>query len=156
MNMNAEVTMRPVLAIVVLSVLAGCAPTSHVTTGPAGERTFTPCGHAPRCAVSLEAPGPGGDAVAPLVAGSDAASAHANLLAVLRGQPGYEILEDDGRYVHAQYTTRLMRYGDDVEFLIRDDGTVDVRSASRIGWYDWETNRERIEALRNALATRNE
>lgn len=137
-----------------LCLLAGCAPTSHLLVAEDGSRSFAPCERAPRCAVSLAEPGPGGDTVAPLRAGSDAATAHANLIAVLREQPRCEILEDDGRYVHAEYRTALMRYRDDVEFLIRDDGSVDVRSASRIGWYDWETNRERVEALRAALAAR--
>jgi uncharacterized protein (DUF1499 family) len=143
---------RRLTALLPLCLLAACAPSAHVLVAADGTRSFAPCERAPRCAVSLAEPGPGGDTVAPLVAGTDAESAHAKLLKVLRAQPRCEILEDDGRYVHAEYRTALMRYRDDVEFLVRDDGTVDVRSASRIGWYDWETNRERIEALRAALA----
>ena len=146
--------MRPLLVLLLLAALAACAPSSHLVRTTDGELTFRPCERAPRCAVSLRDPGPGGDAVAPLVAGTDGPTAHARLVSVLQATPGYEILTDDGRYVHAEFTTRLMRYEDDVEFLIRDDGTVDVRSAARIGWYDWETNRKRIDALRAALAER--
>lgn len=144
--------LRRLTALLPLGLLVACAPSSHLLVAADGTRSFAPCERAPRCAVSLEEPGPGGDAVAPLVAGTDAATAHAKLLAVLREQPRCEILADDGRYVHAEYRTALMRYRDDVEFLVRDDGTIDVRSASRIGWYDWEANRGRIEALRTALA----
>ena len=42
-----------------------------------------------------------------------------------------------------------MRYRDDVELLYTPDkNRVDVRSASKIGYYDFGVNRERIEALR--------
>jgi len=142
------------LPLALALLLAGCAPTSHVIEGPDGVLGFAPCERAPRCAVSLTDPGPGGDSVAALVGGTDAEQAHDNLLAVLAGMRGYEILKDDGHYVHAEFTTPLVRYQDDVEFLIRDDGRIDVRSSARIGWYDWETNRKRVEALRAALLER--
>jgi uncharacterized protein (DUF1499 family) len=44
-----------------------------------------------------------------------------------------------------------MRFVDDVELLIGGDA-VQVRSASRLGYSDLGVNRERIEALRQALA----
>ena len=146
--------MTRLLPLAILLLLAGCAPVSHVLEGADGTLSFSPCERAPRCAVSLEDPGPGGDSVTALDGGPSAEQAHDNLLAVLGSMGGYRILSDDGRYVHAEFTTPLVRYKDDVEFLIRYDGTIDVRSAARIGWYDWETNRKRVEALRAALAAR--
>ena len=132
--------------------LSGCAtqPQSHRIVDADGVPSFLPCPTAPRCAVSQA--GAGGDKVPALQSGGDATSAHVRLLAVLAADSRYRILSDDGRYVHAEFTTRRMRYRDDVEFLIRADGRIDVRSSGRIGWYDWETNSNRIEALRAALA----
>lgn len=142
------------LAIVVaLFCAGGCAPSSHLLPPPAqgdGLRQLADCPGAPHCVISRR--DGGGDYVAPLVAGTNAEDAHARLLAVLEQQPRCTVLEDDGRYVHAEFVTTLARFRDDVEFLIRDDGRIDVRSSSRIGWYDWETNRKRIERLRSALA----
>ena len=143
---------RLALACIALFTLGACAATDHRESRGAGGDRFAPCPVAPNCAISQA--DAGGDRVDPLRAGRDARSAHARLLAVLGADSAYRILEDDDRYVHAEYTSARMRYRDDVEFLIRDDGRIDVRSASRIGWYDWGANRRRIETLRDALNAR--
>jgi len=57
--------------------------------------------------------------------------------------------EDDG-YLHATFKSRLFGFVDDLE--CRRDGTMaQVRSASRIGWWDLGANRRRVERLRQAL-----
>lgn len=142
----------PVLALALAfsCLMAGCAPTSHLMPLADGTAHLAPCPAAPHCVTSR----PGTrerDRIDALQAGRDAQEAHARLLAVLAADPAFEVLGDDGRYVHTEYTTGLMRYRDDVEFLIRDDGSIDVRSSARIGWYDWGVNRNRVEALREAL-----
>jgi uncharacterized protein (DUF1499 family) len=148
------VRLHPLLPLLSLLFLGACAPTSHLLTTPDGLTSFEPCGTAPRCAVSLADPGPGGDSVAPLVGGADATEALANLRAVLDDTPGYRVILDDGHYLHAEFTTPRVRYRDDVEFLVRGDGRIDVRSSARIGWYDRETNRRRVERLQSALDAR--
>ena len=54
---------------------------------------------------------------------------------------------DDASYMYATFTTSLMRYVDDVEFLI-EGGIIHVRSASRVGHSDLGANRKRVEAIR--------
>ena len=55
-------------------------------------------------------------------------------------------------YIHAVYTTPIMRYRDDVEFLLRtNENEIAIRSASRVGYSDMGLNRDRIEAIRTAL-----
>ena len=44
-----------------------------------------------------------------------------------------------------------MRFVDDVEFMIGTQA-VEVRSASRLGYKDFDVNRERIERLRQRLS----
>lgn len=64
-----------------------------------------------------------------------------------------EIVSESDDYLHAVYTSRLMRYRDDVEFLLnRRTGRIEVRSASRVGYGDMNVNRDRVERLRRALA----
>ena len=61
----------------------------------------------------------------------------------------------DDNYLHAVATTRIMRFKDDLEFLLdRDAGTIGVRSASRVGYSDLGANRDRVESLRQTLAAR--
>ena len=85
----------------------------------------------------------------------DAGTAWKALESQLAGLPRVEIVTDENGYLYAVFTTRLMRYRDDVEFgLDGEAGAIRVRSASRVGYGDMGVNRERIEAIRAALAER--
>ena len=64
------------------------------------------------------------------------------------------ITERDG-YLHAEYTSRLFRFVDDVEFHAPEsDEVVHLRSASRVGRGDMGANRRRMEQLRERLRAR--
>lgn len=65
------------------------------------------------------------------------------------------IISSELGYVHFEVKSRLVGYIDDVELYFPDnDSIVHVRSASRVGYYDFGVNRERINQLRELLATR--
>jgi len=67
--------------------------------------------------------------------------------------PRVEIAVSSGNYLHAVYTSALMHYRDDVEFLLQADrNEIAVRSASRVGYGDMGVNRNRIEEIRAALS----
>jgi uncharacterized protein (DUF1499 family) len=60
-----------------------------------------------------------------------------------------QLLEDNGNYLRFQFTTGLLRFKDDVEFLFDDtEKKIHFKSQSRIGGYDWGTNRNRMEKIR--------
>lgn len=73
---------------------------------------------------------------------------------IIESQPGTAIVQKDDRYLHATYTTKIMGYVDDVEFLVVDDQqkgdqqSVQVRSASRLGKSDLGANAKRVQQLR--------
>ncbi len=76
----------------------------------------------------------------------------AQLQQVLLGLPEARIVSLEGNYLYAEFTSRLMGFVDDVEFLYdAGAGVTHVRSASRLGYGDLGVNRKRIEALRNRL-----
>ncbi|HBP69913.1 MAG TPA: DUF1499 domain-containing protein, partial [Alcanivorax sp.] len=54
----------------------------------------------------------------------------------------------------ARFTSRILRFVDDVTLYVHDDGLIDVRSASRIGYWDLGANRRRVEDLRERLNAR--
>ena len=57
-------------------------------------------------------------------------------------------------YIHAEFTSRLFRFVDDVEFCFDDDHkTIHLRSASRTGYSDLGVNRKRIERIRQRFVT---
>lgn len=70
---------------------------------------------------------------------------------IVQQTPRARLITDEPGYLRAEYSSRMLRFVDDVELLIGGDA-VQVRSASRLGYSDLGVNRERIEALRQALA----
>ena len=79
----------------------------------------------------------------------------ARLQVLLAARPDVRLVVARGDYIHAEFTTRLMRYSDDVEFWLDPAaGVVQVRSASRLGESDLGANRQRVEAIRAQLAGR--
>jgi uncharacterized protein (DUF1499 family) len=66
---------------------------------------------------------------------------------LLESMPQAKIRTRDERYLHAEFTSRIFRFVDDVEFLL-EEGIIHVRSASRVGRWDLGTNRARVEEIR--------
>lgn len=91
--------------------------------------------------------------IAPLPLAGDGAATMAQLQALVQATSGAQLVTVEPGYLYATFTTPLMKYTDDVEFLLdAAAGVVHVRSASRIGRGDLGVNRKRIEALRAQLA----
>ena len=91
--------------------------------------------------------------VAPLRYDGDAAQARARLLGVLNGMERARIVQSTDDYVHVEFRSAVFGFVDDVEFYFSPPGTLQVRSASRTGYYDFGVNRERVETLRVRFAT---
>jgi uncharacterized protein (DUF1499 family) len=93
--------------------------------------------------------------IAPLALVGSGAETMARLKTVVQAQPGAEVVKAEGDYLYAIFTTRLMKYTDDVEFWFDPaQQVVQVRSASRLGRKDLGANRARVEAVRAALQAR--
>ncbi len=87
--------------------------------------------------------------IAPLAGG---AATFTRLRALLATWPGAVVVTARDDYLHAEFTTSVLKFTDDVEFWLDPAaGVVQVRSASRIGRGDFGANRKRIEALRARL-----
>ena len=90
-------------------------------------------------------------AALPLV--GDGAATLARIQAIVSAMPGAKLVKVQPDYLYATFTTRLMKYTDDVEFWFDPAArVVQVRSASRLGRKDLGVNRARIEAIRARLA----
>lgn len=72
---------------------------------------------------------------------------------VLERMPRTRIVAREPNYLHAEVTSALFRFVDDLELLAEPAaGIVAVRSSSRIGYWDGGVNRARVDALRAALS----
>ena len=71
---------------------------------------------------------------------------------ILVAMDGANIVKQSSNYLYAEFTSSLMGYVDDVEFLYdAANNTTQVRSASRVGYSDMGANRNRVEAIRSQL-----
>ncbi len=118
-----------------------------------GARRLLPCPQSPNCVSSLAADT--GHRVEPLRYKGTRAEAKERVVAVLRSMKRVKIVVDEPAYVQAECTSALVRFIDDVEFLFSEsEHVIHVRSASRVGYYDFGVNRDRIEHIRKELAGR--
>jgi len=75
------------------------------------------------------------------------------LKAVLATLSRSKLVEEDESYLHYEFTSLLLRFVDDVEFLFDDAAkTIHFRSASRTGYSDLGVNRQRMEQVRALVA----
>jgi len=67
-----------------------------------------------------------------------------------------KVTDVQANYIHAEFTSMIFRFVDDVEFYFPTSEAgvvrVDIRSASRIGSSDLGVNRKRMEAIREKIA----
>ena len=106
-----------------------------------------PCPSTPNC-VSSEAGTRADQRVAPFPAPGGARDM-ARLAGVVASWPRTTVVSDDGTYLHAESTSLIMRFVDDVEFRYdAQDRVIHVRSASRLGKSDMGVNGKRVEGLR--------
>lgn len=123
------------------------------TTEPASTPTsLAPCPDSPNC-VSSQAASPD-KRIAPFSSDRPGDEMMSLLRGILESMPGSKLVASTDTYLKAEFTTRWLRYVDDLELLLdRGEGVVHVRSASRVGTWDLGANRRRVETLRRRLAS---
>lgn len=114
------------------------------------QRQLAPCPSSPNC-VSTQATDEG-HAIAPVRYRKSRAEAKEALKDVVRTMPRTKLVEEDESYLHYEFTSLLLRFVDDVEFLFDDESkTIHFRSASRTGYGDLGVNRKRMEEIRSLV-----
>lgn len=148
--MAAEIQALRLSVLMSISLMLGACGLGSAKLRQA-QGPLAPCDGGPHC-VSSQSEDPKRYVEALRYTGSREA-AHQRLVAVLSMDPAFKLIANTPDYLHVEVTTPIMRYVDDVEFLFAPrEARIDVRSSSRIGYYDFQTNRERVEAIRTAFA----
>lgn len=147
--MRIRVVPLPLTAAAAIA-LASCASTpSRAMIDPSSP--ITPCSSSPHCVSSKNAAGSARHVDA-FKFDASTELAHAALLQVLRSHDDARIESDVMPVVHSTFRTAI-GFVDDVTFVFHDDSKlIDVKSRSRIGYYDFGVNRRRVEQLRLQFA----
>ncbi len=105
-----------------------------------------PCPDSPNCVSSLATDD---HRIAPMSYGGDRATARLRLLMALSQLDNAEIVEDTRSFLRVKVTSSILRFIDDVTFFFDDEkALIQMRSASRSGYYDFGANRRRLEGIR--------
>ncbi len=112
------------------------------------------CPSSPNCVCSQDT---GADHyIDPILVSSSLPTAKTKLLSILEESARAKVTVQDGNYIRAEFSSRIFRFVDDVEFLLQEKATdetvIEVRSASRVGYSDFGVNRKRIEKIRDQFA----
>ncbi len=80
-------------------------------------------------------------------------NAQDRLLKILKSIERTNIIVTEKDYIQVEFTSKIFRFVDDVEFYFpstkTEKLTINIRSASRLGHSDLGANRKRIENIRN-------
>ncbi|MCR9231058.1 MAG: DUF1499 domain-containing protein [bacterium] len=138
-----------------IAVWLGIVGVNSLTSPPdnlgVNDGKLSSCPESPNCVCSCDSSKL--HKIAPLEFTDSPTQARERLLSVLAEYPGCQIVTGDENYLRAEFRTSWLRFVDDVEFLIEPgQNVIQVRSASRIGYSDLGTNRERIETIRQKFA----
>ncbi|MFP6763008.1 MAG: DUF1499 domain-containing protein [Planctomycetaceae bacterium] len=118
-----------------------CDPVTHA------DQTLPRCARTPNCVCSEYA-----DAsrfIDPFVCPQNIASAWQSLLEVGLNFPGARLVERGPDRLCFECRTGVFRFVDDLMFrLDQESGLIHVRSASRLGFWDFGKNRRRVEEVR--------
>ena len=69
---------------------------------------------------------------------------------IVENTPRTEIVDFDEDYLHAEVTSRLMKYVDDLEISYSPETSIiDIRSESRVGEGDFGVNKKRVLLISN-------
>jgi uncharacterized protein (DUF1499 family) len=132
-------TLVNTLAVTSLALAANVALASDI---------LPPCPDSPNCVSSLA---DGDHHVAALAGKGSRDASLAALASVLDSLPRVDWQQVGKDRIEATFTSLVFRFVDDVSLVVHEDGRIDVRSASRVGHYDFGANRRRVEMLRDML-----
>ncbi len=131
-------------SILCILVLASGCSTPEIGLG---ENGLHPCPDKPNCVTSLD--GDEAHGVAPILYLTNKKAAREKIKKIVSDMDRTSVITDQSDYLHVVFTSKVMRFKDDLEFWFPEKGNyIHIRSASRLGYSDLGVNRKRIEEIR--------
>ncbi|WP_455379630.1 DUF1499 domain-containing protein [Petrachloros mirabilis] len=115
-------------------------------------RRLPPCPSSPNCVSTQASPTDERHSIAPFRYRQSRVEAKEALKAMIASLSRMKLVEEDEAYLHYEFTSLLLRFVDDVEFVFDEETkTIHFRSASRTGYGDLGVNRRRMEKMRSLV-----
>lgn len=114
------------------------------------KKKLPPCKDTPNCVSSQSTDKP--HYIPPFKISGDPKRAWQELRQLIKSHDRVVVTHETEDSLHAEATTLVMSFVDDIDaFLDAEAGLIHIRSASRVGRYDFGVNRKRIESFRAQL-----
>lgn len=111
-----------------------------------------PCPSSPNCVSTQASPEDVEHYAEPIVYTGDRMKTQLLIESFILNNGNAHLVSSKLGYVHFEVKSPLVGYIDDVEFYLpAADSVVHVRSASRVGYSDFGTNRERVRQIQSLL-----
>lgn len=137
-----------IAAVVMFLKLAADSRKMTVTDGLENDQLRS-CPASPNC-VSSDMPVSDSHYVIPIA--DPGGTVWASLKDKISAMDGVELVHEDSNYLHFTFRSAVLGFIDDVEFYNRPaNQEIAVRSASRVGYSDWNANSKRINRIRETL-----
>ena len=109
---------------------------------------LAPCPESPNCVLSQQSDEK--HRIQPIHYDVTLEVAKESLSQVILSLESARIITQNEVYWHVEFTSRWLRFVDDVEFyFVESEALIHLRSASRLGYKDYGANRKRVENIRN-------
>lgn len=128
-----------------LAVNASCFANNMQTETGLIDNRLRPCPSSPNCVCSEDN---NKSAIKPVVFNMEPETAWTQAGESIR-QIGGEINKRTDTYLHATFTSKIFGFVDDMELRMdMENKIIHLRSASRIGYFDFGVNRKRVDAFK--------
>ncbi|MFO7813182.1 MAG: DUF1499 domain-containing protein [Pelovirga sp.] len=137
------------LLLAVSMCLVSCAGNQPDNLGVTAGK-LSPCPASPNCVCSEDDTAK--HQIDPFILAVPALQAWQAVREQISALPRTRIISVSDHYLHAECRSAVFGFVDDMELHLRpEEGIIAVRSAARLGYYDFGVNRKRIETLRSTL-----
>ncbi|WP_320006051.1 DUF1499 domain-containing protein [Maridesulfovibrio sp.] len=136
--------------LIIIVFIAGLFIAANFSTPPKNlgmtGGKLSPCPDSPNCVSSQASSKEHG--IMPIKARGTNSQVIKKLESCIRKMGG-SIVSSNGPYLHAEFKSRFFHFVDDLECVYNEvEETIEIRSASRLGYSDLGVNRKRVEELR--------
>ncbi len=136
----------PLIIGLIMALLNGCSSKPPVDMGVKDGR-LQPCPASPNCVSTMAEDS--GHAVNPIEFTGSREEAVAVVREIVEKFGGDPIRQEQDGYLRAEFRSKIFGFVDDVEFYLPEDqDVIHIRSAARLGYYDFGVNRRRVEKFR--------
>jgi uncharacterized protein (DUF1499 family) len=132
--------------VMLCMLITGCTGVRPVNLG-IKDGKLAPCPSSPNCVSSQSIDRE--HAIEPLSFPGTVTEAHDRIRKIILGMKRSRIVTETDSYIHAEFTSAVFRFVDDVEFRFDESvKVIHIRSAARLGYSDLGVNRKRVEDIR--------